>query len=343
MFRIKNYNISVNSKIFSIAEIGINHNGSISNAINLINYAKEAGFNAVKFQTYDVDEMLKDNTKLANYQRKTNFNNMKSLLRKYSFNHQQFSKLNNYCKKKNILFLSTPFDIKSALFLNKLKVPAFKISSGDLNNFYLLSVIKRFNKPIILSSGMALKKDVEESVKFLKLSRNKLAILHCISDYPTEIKNSYLSNIKSLKSLGYTVGFSDHTIGMESSCSAVSLGAKIIEKHITLNRKMTGPDHYCSLECNKLKDFIEKIQAINYSTFNSKRKLTSEEKKTQKVAKKSLYFFKDMKKNQIIKFKDIIPLRPFNGGITPSKYKTIIGKKLKKNVKKFTLVSKKII
>ena len=253
MFRIKNYNISVNSRIFSIAEIGINHNGSMNKAIKLINYAKEAGFNAVKFQTYDVDEMLKDDTRLANYQRKTNFNNMKSLLRKYNFNHQQFSKLNNYCKKKNILFLSTPFDVKSALFLNKLKVPAFKISSGDLNNFYLLSIIKKFNKPIILSSGMALKKDVEKSIKFLKLSRSKLAILHCVSDYPTEIKNSYLSNIKSLKSLGYTVGFSDHTIGIESSCSAVSLGAKIIEKHITLNRKMTGPDHYSSLECNKLK------------------------------------------------------------------------------------------
>ena len=270
MLKIKNFKISNNSKIFTIAEIGINHNGSIKNAIKLINFAKEAGFSAVKFQTYDVDEMLKENTKLAHYQKQTKFSNMKSLLKKNSLNYEQFSKLNNFCRKKNITFLSTPFDVKSALFLNKLNVPAFKISSGDLNNFYLLSVIKKFKKPIIISSGMALKKMSNKQLNSSILTK-KLAILHCVSDYPTEIKNSYLSNINDLKSLGYTVGFSDHTIGIEASCSAVSLGARIIEKHITLDRKMIGPDHRSSLECEKLKNFISKIQDINYSTFISKR------------------------------------------------------------------------
>ena len=343
MFKIKNKIINKNSPIYTIAEIGVNHNGSIGNAIKMINYAKEAGFNAVKFQTFYTKEMLIKNTSLAKYQRKTRYKNMKDMLDKYNLSYDEFEKLKKYCSKKNITFLSTPFDIRSAIFLNKIRVPAFKISSGDLNNFHLLSKIKQFKKPIILSTGMATKKDLIQTINFLKLSKQKLAILHCISDYPTKIENTFLSNIKSLKKTGYTIGFSDHTVGDIVSCSAITLGAKIIEKHITLNKNMKGPDHSSSLECKKLEDFIFKIKSINQSINSPERTLTREELVTQKVAQKSLYFFKDLQKNHKIKFFDIIAMRPLKNGIQPKYYKSLIGKKLKKNVGKYTLVKEKYL
>ena len=341
MINIENTIISKKSKIYTIAEIGVNHNGLINNAIKMINFANEAGFNAVKFQTYDVNEMLTDRANLANYQKKTKFQNMKSMLKKYSLTFDQFNKLKAYCKRKRITFLSTPFDVKSAIFLNKINVSAFKISSGDLNNFHLLSKIKKFNKPIILSTGMAVEKNVVETINFLKLSKKRLAVLHCVSDYPTKIENSFLSNINHLKKLGYIVGFSDHTIGDVVSCSAVSLGAKILEKHITLNKNMNGPDHKSSMECKNLKEFIFKVQAINKSISYKKRKLTKEEFITQKVAKKSLYFSKNLEDNHVINFEDIVPLRPVENGISPEKFRHFIGKKIKRKVKKFTLVKNK--
>jgi len=343
MFKIENTAISKNSPVYTIAEIGVNHNGSISNAIKMINYAKDAGFNAVKFQTFVPNEMVIDNSPLANYQKKTNYKTMKSMLNKYKLSYNDFEKLKKITKKKNITFLSTPGDVKSAIFLNKLKVAAFKISSGDLDNFYLLSKIKEFKKPIIISSGMATRENLQETINFLKLNKKKLAILHCVSDYPTDIKNTFLSNINDLRKTGYAIGFSDHTIGNSAACSAVTLGAKIIEKHITLDKRMTGPDHACSLECRDLKKFIYEIKSVYKSINSKKRVLTKEEISTKKVARKSLYFFRNLKKGHTINFKDIIPMRPVNNGISPKYFKNFIGKKLKRNVSRFSLLKKKSI
>ena len=341
MIKIEKKFISNTSPIYTIAEIGVNHNGSINNAVKMINFAKNAGFDAVKFQTFITDEVVIKNSPLANYQKKTKYKNQKSMLDKYNLSFEQFEKLKKISKKKGITFLSTPGGVRSAIFLNKIKVPAFKISSADLNNFYLLSKVKKFNKPIILSTGMATITDLKQTLNFLKLNKKKLAILHCISDYPTSISNTFLSNINHLKKTGYIIGFSDHTIGNVAGCSAVSLGAKIIEKHITLDKNMEGPDHACSLECKNLKEFIFNIQSINKSINSKKRILTKEEMITEKVVKKSLYFFKNLKKNHKIDFNDIATLRPVNNGIEPKYYKNFIGKKLKKNVKKFSLIKKK--
>ena len=324
-----------NKNLYLIAEIGINHNGNYNFALKLIDKAKEAGFDAVKFQTFVPEEMTHKSTKLAEYQKKTNFKNMQDLLKNYKFTFDQFEKLNKYCKKKKIEFLSTPFDIKSANFLNHLNVKAFKISSGDLDNFYLLSQIKKFKKPVIISTGMSFNIEIYDTVKFLNLPKSQLAILHCISDYPTKLSDTYFSNLEYIKKFGYEIGFSDHTIGEISSSIAVSLGAKIIEKHITLGNQLEGPDHAASMPVNKLNMFIKTLHDVNYS-ISSKRKLTKDEDITRKVARKGLYYAENIKKGSIITFKNLVPLRPANKNISPKFYKKFLGKKIKSIKKKNT-------
>jgi|TARA_B100001971_G_C18015802_1_gene444760 sialic acid synthase SpsE len=185
---------------------------------------------------------------------------------------------------------------------------------------------------------MSLISEVKNTVKFLSLKRNKLAILHCISDYPTKISDTQLANILLLKKIKYVVGFSDHTLGESSSCVAVALGANIIEKHITLDKSLPGPDHVCSLPCKDLKKFVENLNNIKKSISSRIRKLTKQEEITKLIARKSLYFKKDLNKNHKIKYDDLISLRPFNNGISPSLYKKIVNKKLSQKVKKYSKI-----
>ena len=330
-----------NSDFFSIAEIGVNHNGSIFSAIKLIDQAYKAGFDAVKFQTFNPDIMLKKNTSLVKYQKKMNYKNMKNLLDDVNLSKEEFVKLKEYCNKKKITFLSTPFDLESAEFLNKINVSAFKIASGDLDNFILLKKIKSFGKPIILSTGMSEKKEILEALDFLKLKANNLALLHCISEYPTKIKDSQLSFLNELKKLKYIHGFSDHTVGIEASIAAIAMGSKIIEKHITLNKNMKGPDHRCSLECKDLKYFIQILKDISNSINQNKRKITSIEKSTSRIVKKSIYYNENIKKNTLLSETDLIAMRPRLNGLSPSSYKKFVGKKLKKSVRKFEMLKLK--
>jgi sialic acid synthase SpsE len=322
-------------KIFCIAEIGINHNGNYNFAIKLVDHAKRAGFDAVKFQTFIPEHMTHSKTQLAKYQKKTKFSNMQLLLKAYNFSHEQFYKIKKYCDQNKIIFLSTPFDLESAIFLKKINMSAFKISSGDLDNFYLLSKIKEFKKPIIISTGMSNNKEIKATVDFLNLPQSKLAILHCISDYPTELKNTFFSHFHFLKQFKYPVGFSDHTLGVISSSIAVALGGTIIEKHITLDNKMNGPDHASSMQVSELKSFINTIKDVRTS-ITAPRILTSLEKNTIKVARKSLYYAQDLKKNSVLEFNDLIPLRPASNNISPKFYKSFLGKKIKRSVKKNT-------
>ncbi len=329
-----------NKKIFLIAEVGVNHNGDLKKALKLINHASKAGFDAVKFQTFDLETMLLPNTKLAIYQKKTNFSNMKEMLKKYSLSKKKFIKIKNYCKKKKIIFLSTPFDINSAKFLNKLNVPLFKISSGDLDNFLLLREIKSYKKPMIISTGMSNLIDVKKSLNFLKLNKNKLTIMHCISEYPTKLKDSQLGIIKELKKFNYQVGLSDHTQGFEASIASCALGVNVIEKHITLNNNFSGPDHKSSMHVKYLDNFVKTIRSISASLQVNKRFKTKEESRTLKVARKGLYYQKNLKKNHILNVNDLIALRPLGNGLSPSSYYSLIGKKLKKNIKKFQMIKK---
>ena len=325
-----------NKKIYLIAEVGVNHNGSIKIAKKLIFLASKAGFDAVKFQTWDKDNLLLNDTKLATYQKKNmkNISSQNQLLDKYFFNFGNFIELKRYASKHKIAFLSTPFDIKSADFLKKLKVPAFKISSGDNDNLFLLDHIKKFNKTIILSTGMINFKRLKETVKHLNLFKDKLILLHCVSKYPTNLDETQLGVINQLKNFGYPVGFSDHTTGFEASIAATAMGCCMIEKHITLNKEMEGPDHSSSLDSNDFKNFVKLIRTVKESTNINKRYISKIEYANMLVAKKSLYFVSNFNKNHVINENSFKLSRPRKLNSDPLKYKKILGKKLKKNVKK---------
>ena len=336
--KILNKIINENKNTYLIAEIGINHNGSISKAVRMIDYAKNAGFDAVKFQTI-VPELLKQkNTPLANYQKKNKSKNMFELIKKYNFLEDDFINIKKYCNKKKITFLSTPFDEQSANFLNKINIPAFKISSTDNDNFLLLSLIKKYKKPILLSTGMMDLKELKKTLSFLNLKRDMLAIFHCISEYPTPISRAQINSLNQLKKFKYNIGFSDHTIGSACAISATTLGATMIEKHITLDNKMEGPDHSSSLECKDLKKFVLDIREIKKMLRVKKRSLTKIELLNKLVAKKALYYKNDIKKNNKISSDNLIALRPRLKGISPSYYKTFLNKKISKNVFKNNFV-----
>ena len=343
MIKIDNKKISNKSLPFIIAEIGINHNGNINNAFKLIDYAVAAKCDAVKFQTINIKNLMVKNTPLAKYQKKTRFKNMNDLIRKYNLEYQDFVKLKNYCNKKGIIFLSTPFDIDSANFLNRINVPAFKISSTDNDNVFLIETIKSFNKPVILSTGMTKINELKKILKIIKFKKNKLAILHCVSNYPTDLKDTKLGAIEQIKEFGYQVGFSDHTIGSSAAIAAIAKGAVIIEKHITLNNNMEGPDHDASLDCKKLAKFVKDIRDVKISLKDNRNTISKKESLTKKIAKKSIYFSKNLKKNHKIKKSDLVALRPRIEGISPIDYKKIIGKTLKSDVKTNSILSYKKI
>tara|TARA_B100001248_G_scaffold261111_1_gene251193 strand:- start:2128 stop:3150 length:1023 start_codon:yes stop_codon:yes gene_type:complete len=331
-----------NKKPYLIAEIGVNHNGSIEIAKKLIKHAKINNFNAVKFQTYLPNKLLLKNTPLVSYQKgNRNIKNMYELLKKYQISFNQFEYLKNYCDKLKIEFLSTPFDIESALFLNKLRIPIFKISSTDNDNFLLLEVIKKFKKPILLSLGMINENDLKKTLKFLNRKKDMLCLMHCISNYPTEIKDTQFGYFEKLKKFNYPVGWSDHTKGIIASTSAVALGAVVIEKHITLDNNMIGPDHKASMNIKSLKKYTENIHDMFLSIKTTNRKIDTEESQVKKMAKKSLYYASNLIKGKIIKKSDIKALRPRANGINPNQILKIEGRKLVKVVKKNQLISLK--
>ena len=341
MFKIDKKEINKRVSPYLIAEIGVNHNGSINIAKKLIDHAYTAGFDAVKFQTYNLDGLLKKNTPSTKYQKKkSKMKNMYDLLKKYRFTYNEFIKIKHYCEKRKITFLSTPFDLESAKFLNQINVKAFKISSSDNDNYILLDLIKKFKKPLILSTGMSTNNEIDKTIKYLSLKKNNLALLHCVSDYPTKLSETQLYNIMNLKRYGYCYGLSDHSLGIYSSIVAISLGSKIIEKHITLDNNMNGPDHSSSLEIGKLNDYVEKIKNISQSLLPKEKFLTKDEILNKNLAKKSLYFISRLKKNDRIKKENIVALRPRLNGITPDNFKKILGKKVTKDVGSMEIIIK---
>lgn len=339
-FKVGTFHINQKSKIFLIAECGVNHNGKLSYAYKLIDEAKKSGFDAVKFQTYIPNLLVHSSAHLAIYQKKTKFSNQKKMLEKYFLSFENFSKLNEYCKKKKIIFLSTPFDNVSAKFLNSIKIPAFKISSADLDNFHLLKFIKEFKKPIILSTGMSNQNRIDKTLKFLNIKKTNLALMHCVSEYPTKISNSNLGYLKILKKKKLPIGISDHSNDTIVPYSSSALGIKLIEKHITLSNSMDGPDHIASLEVKKLKSFVKNIRDIEFSLNDNLKKISREEINNLKAVSRKIFFSKELQKNQKITYSDIIPLRSgIKNGVTINNLSKIVNKKVKKDVKKMEVLT----
>ena len=322
------------NNVFIVAEAGNNHEGDFSVAKKLIDKASESGADAIKFQTYDVDNFI--DPKLQKSYKK---------FKKFSLSYEQFYKLSQYCKKKKIIFFSTPFDLKSAIFLNKIQ-KIFKISSGDNNFTDLIKLISRFNKHLIISSGLLSLNDLKHVYKIVKKIRGKnlkLSFLHCVSSYPAPLDQINLSNISLIKENfnDVNVGFSDHTIGIKAPLYAVLAGASIIEKHFTLDNKFSNfRDHALSLNPKNFKIMVNQIREAE-NILGEKRKIALPlERKNLISMRRSAYASRNLKKGQILTRKDIIYLRP-GSGLNEEEVRKILGKKIKVELDKSRSIKKR--
>ena len=326
-------------KIFVIAEAGVNHNGNLILAKKLIDLAAIAKADYIKFQLYDTESLVRDNASLAPYQKKnTKFNySQKTLLKKYELSFEDIKKLLIYSKKKKIKFLCTPFDVTSIKNLKKLKLNIFKIASPDLDNFPLLYNLRNGVKKIFLSTGMSSISDISKTIKFLEkinVRKSKLILLHCVSDYPAKKNDLNLMAIKLIKErFKVKVGFSDHSNGSLASVVATTLGAEVIEKHITLNKKLPGPDHSSSMNQKEFENFVRLIRDTQIVLGKRSKKITPNEKKNFKMVKRSVFFNNDVKKGSRYKISDFICLRP-RKKLKSINWKKVLNKTAKKNYKK---------
>jgi N,N'-diacetyllegionaminate synthase len=315
-----------------IAEIGINHNGKISNAKKLIDIAKKSGADSVKFQTYITDKLVNNDEELMPYQ-KINIKkkiNQFQMLKQNELTREDHIKLIKYCKKKKIEFISTPYDLDSAKLLINLGLKTIKVASTDITNLQLIRYLLSKKINLILSSGATSLKELDILFNLIRTKKNfkMISLLHCISFYPAPIKSLNLNVIKNLKKrFKIKVGFSDHSLSEYTGSFAVLLGAEIIEKHITLNHKMVGPDHKASLEPKNFNEYVKLIRLAENSLGDGTKKVEKIEKLTKKSMQKSIIVNQDLNKGTKIKNNLISSMRPAKG-ISPLYIDKIIGKKL---------------
>lgn len=315
------------AKTLIIAEAGVNHNGSLETAKKLIDAAKEAGADIVKFQTAKLESLVSKFAPMAEYQKENTKTDtsQKEMLNDLLLSYDSFIELRDYCLEKNIEFLSTPFDIDSIHFLNDM-VRFWKIPSGEVTNYPYLVEIAKTHKPVILSTGMCEMEEIRDAIELLKkFGAGDITLLHCNTQYPTPYEHVNLYAMNTLaKSFDVAVGYSDHTLGIEIPIAAVALGATVIEKHFTLDKNMNGPDHKASLEPDELKAMVCSIRNIELSMGNGIKEPTSSEIANKTVARKSIVASTDIKKGETFNIKNITTKRP-GSGISPMKWNEIIG------------------
>ena len=330
---------------YIIAEIGANHNGDMDLAKKMIDSAYECGCNAVKFQSWNKKSLIsntgyKQNT-IFNDSKKKHFGSLEEMVDKYYLRKEQHFELKNYCKSKGIDFCSTPFSKEEVDLLNELDVEFYKVASMDINNYPLLQYVAQFNKPILLSTGMANLGEIEKAVKIIENESNsKIVILHCVAIYPPENKDLNLKNITMLQNtFGYPVGFSDHSLGFVASLTSVALGACVIEKHFTTDKSLPGWDHEISSSPEEMKKIVESSKIIYQVLGNFKRTVSKKEKEKKKVFRRSIVLNKNLKEGDIIKEEDISLKRP-GTGFSPDQIKFVIGRKLKRDLEADYLLTK---
>ena len=323
-------------KCVIIAEAGVNHNGSISLAKKLIDVAKKAGADYVKFQTFKTHSLVTKKVRVTKYQKvnQPHGSTQYQMLKKYELSYEGHLELINYCKKKKIKFISTAFDLESLKMLMKFKPKLIKIGSGDINNLPLLKYAASFKIPIIFSTGMSNIIEIKQAIKILNkngLPKKKITVLQCNTEYPTPFKDVNLRAMVEIKKItSLHVGYSDHTKGIEAAIAAVALGATIIEKHFTINNNLKGPDHKVSLEPIELANLVKSIRNVELSLGSKLKKITKSEKKNFKLVRRSIVAKKNIKKGDFYSYDNLTVKRPAFG-ISPLKWENIIGKKAKRN------------
>lgn len=324
------------SKTIVIAEAGVNHNGNMELAKRMVQSAKEAGADYIKFQTFISDNLVTQKAEQAEYQKKAQKDiSQLEMLKKLELTQKNFIELSEYCKRIGIGFLSTPFDLESIEFLKTISMDYWKIPSGEITNYPYLDKIAKDKRNIILSIGMSTIEEVDAALDILEnYNKKQIAILHCNTEYPTPYEDVNLNVIPMLKErYPYIIGYSDHTLGIEVSIAAVAMGAKVIEKHFTLDRKMEGPDHKASLEPDELSNMIKSIRNIEKAMGKSQKIVTSSEKKNIEIVRKSIVARTCIKKGELFTEENITTKRP-GTGIDPMKWNTILGKQAKKEFQK---------
>jgi len=329
-----------------IAEAGVNHNGSLDNAFKLVDAAVDAGVDYVKFQTFKADKLVSSKAKKADYQIENTKDSEESqlqMLQKLELSEMDHEALLDYCNSKNIKFFSTAFDLESLNYLAKIGLDLVKIPSGEITNLPYLRLAASLFKKVILSTGMATMDDIKNALNiFLEVGIKKtdITILHCNTEYPTPMKDvNLIAMLHIQKEFGTAIGYSDHTLGIEVPIAAVSLGAKIIEKHFTLDKTMPGPDHPASLEPLELKSMVSAIRNIDLAISGSGLKEPSvSELKNIEIARKSIVAQTKINKGELFTEENLTVKRP-GAGISPMKWDFVIGKIAVKNFEVDELIS----
>ena len=327
------------NKVFIIAEVGVNHNGSIERAKKLIDAAAASGANAVKFQTFKAHKLAKKNTPKVLYQARSGDieETHYEMLKKLELKEKDHQVLKNYCHKRKIDFLSTAYDVESAKFLDRLGVRVFKTASADIVDHQLHNFLSKTKKHVIISTGMATIKEIDQVVNIYK-KKNSFSLLHCTSNYPCSDKSVNIRNLLTLqKRYKCIVGYSDHSLGNLSSILSIGYGAKIIEKHFTLNKKLNGPDHFASITPIELKRFVEDIRRTEKILGSRTRTIQKEEMSMRKISRKSLIYKKNLNIGHILNDSDLTSIRP-GIGLLGNNIDKIIGRKINKKITKGSFV-----
>ncbi|WP_250499861.1 N-acetylneuraminate synthase [Caballeronia sp. GAWG1-5s-s] len=322
----------MNTSCTVIAEAGVNHNGSLDLAYQLIDAAAASGADYVKFQTFRAESLVTRRAPKAEYQKATtgDADSQFDMLKRLELPREAFGGLKKYCEQKNIEFMSTPFDLDAAHFLTDLGMKTFKVSSGDLTNIPFIREIGRIGRPVILSSGMATLGEIEDAVIALEdvgLPIGKITLLHCTTEYPAPPDEVNLLAMNTIRAAfpGAIIGYSDHTQGIDIPVAAAALGAQVIEKHFTLDRSMEGPDHRASLEPGELTAMIESIHRVTRALGDGRKRPTTSEIPNRLIARKSIVAATAIARGELFSADNLAVRRPGNG-TSPARWDEIIGK-----------------
>ncbi|MDF4201480.1 N-acetylneuraminate synthase [Maribacter sp. SA7] len=332
------------NRVLIIAEAGVNHNGDITLAKKLIDAAADAGVDYVKFQTFNSKKLVSKSAQKADYQKQNTNDEVESqlkMLQKLELSKNDHLILIDYCKAKNIKFLSTAFDLDSIDFLEELKIDLWKIPSGEITNLPYLRKLGGLGKPVIISTGMAEMSEIEDAINVVTSSGTDIkdiTVLHCNTEYPTPMQDVNLTAMNTIKDVfKVPIGYSDHTLGIEIPIAAVALGATVIEKHFTLDNSMDGPDHKASLEPQELKKMVAAIRNIEQALGNGIKAPSPSEVKNKPIARKSIVANVDISKGEVFNENNITVKRP-GTGISPMKWDEVIGTIATKNYKADELI-----
>ncbi len=314
--------------IYFIAEAGVNHNGDMVLAKKLVDIAKEAGADAVKFQTFIAEEVVSIHGKQAEYQKENTGKDESQLdmIRSFELSFADFQELKDYADKVGITFLSTPFDLKSADFLDGIGVSIFKVPSGEITNYPYLKKIASFRKPVIISTGMS---DIEEIEGALKVLRENgatdITVLHCNSQYPTPLSDANVLAMLDIKEkFAVPVGYSDHTLTNDACIAAAALGATVLEKHFTADKSLPGPDQICSASPEELRALIESVRNVEILLGDGIKRVSESERDTKDIARRSIIARCDIKKGEVLSESNLCVKRPGNG-ISPTLWDAVLG------------------